>query len=81
VLWSAQEVTQLLGRLVRQGQLKVVIAYHIIANGTTDIALNNISFDKRSMHQGYTRIPAALGTATLAMLGFFFLDATARENH
>jgi superfamily II DNA/RNA helicase len=51
--WSAQEVQQLIGRLVRRGQLKVAIVYFIVASGTTDIALNNISSDKRALLTGW----------------------------
>ncbi|KAI6097725.1 P-loop containing nucleoside triphosphate hydrolase protein [Pisolithus croceorrhizus] len=52
-LWSAQEDAQLIGRIWRQPQPKQVHVYRLIARGTPDVFLNNISFDKSIMHQAF----------------------------
>lgn len=53
VLWSGQEDRQLIGRLQRRGQLKQVIIYRLIAWGTPDVYLNNISFTKEKMMDAF----------------------------
>jgi SNF2 family DNA or RNA helicase len=53
-LWSAQDDSQLIGRIWRHPQLKVVHVYRLIADKTSDVFLNNISFDKAQMHEAFT---------------------------
>ncbi|KAJ2993885.1 hypothetical protein NUW54_g7644 [Trametes sanguinea] len=45
-LWSAQETEQLMGRVWRHPQEKKTIEYHVIADGTSDVFIGGISFDK-----------------------------------
>ncbi|KAI9057594.1 hypothetical protein FKP32DRAFT_1552356, partial [Trametes sanguinea] len=45
-LWSAQETEQLMGRVWRHPQQKKTIEYHVIADGTSDVFIGGISFDK-----------------------------------
>ncbi|EGO04147.1 hypothetical protein SERLA73DRAFT_67866 [Serpula lacrymans var. lacrymans S7.3] len=52
-LWSDQEDAQLRGRVWRQPQTKQVHIYRLIATGTPDVFLNNISFDKGVMHAAF----------------------------
>jgi Helicase conserved C-terminal domain len=59
-LWSAQDDRQLIGRLWRPPQLKTVHVYRLIANNTSDVFLNNISFDKAAMHLAFTNSGAQL---------------------
>jgi SNF2 family DNA or RNA helicase len=59
-LWSAQEDRQLIGRLWRNGQDKIVIVYRVIALGTTDVLLNNIAFDKEAIMDAFTTASGAL---------------------
>ncbi|KAH9949213.1 P-loop containing nucleoside triphosphate hydrolase protein, partial [Amylocystis lapponica] len=53
-LWSAQDDSQLIGRIWRQPQPKQVHVYRPIAMGTPDVFLNNISFGKSAMHKAFT---------------------------
>ncbi|KAF5379543.1 hypothetical protein D9615_006663 [Tricholomella constricta] len=53
-LWSAQEDRQLIGRIWRTPQKKEVHVYRLIANGTPDVFLNHLSFDKSAMHEAFT---------------------------
>jgi SNF2 family DNA or RNA helicase len=53
-LWSAQDDRQLIGRLWRHPQHKIVHVYRLIADKTSDVFLNNISFDKAQMHDAFT---------------------------
>ncbi|EED80799.1 predicted protein [Postia placenta Mad-698-R] len=52
-LWSAQQDQQLIGRLWRDPQAKQVLVYRLIARNTSDVFLNNISFDKSIMHHAF----------------------------
>ncbi|EGO04149.1 hypothetical protein SERLA73DRAFT_148782 [Serpula lacrymans var. lacrymans S7.3] len=49
-LWSDQEDAQLRGCVWHQPQPKQVHVYRLVATGTSDVFLNNISFDKGVMH-------------------------------
>ena len=60
-MWSAQEDRQLQGRLHRQGQLKQVLVYRLIAYGTPDVYLNNISFTKERMMDAFTTASDTMG--------------------
>jgi hypothetical protein len=44
---------QLIGRIWRHPQVKIVRVYHLIADMTPDVFLNNISFDKAQMHEAF----------------------------
>ncbi|KAJ7574791.1 P-loop containing nucleoside triphosphate hydrolase protein, partial [Mycena floridula] len=48
--WSHQSLEQLIGRIWRHGQTKQVDVYHIVAKGTPDVFLNNLSFSKAALH-------------------------------
>lgn len=52
-MWSAQEDKQAIGRILRYGQQCDVFIYRLIAHGTADVILNNISFDKGVMHEAF----------------------------
>ncbi|KAH9926072.1 P-loop containing nucleoside triphosphate hydrolase protein, partial [Amylocystis lapponica] len=52
-LWSAQQDSQLIGRIWRQPQPKLVHVYRLIGRNTSDVFLNNISFDKSVMHDAF----------------------------
>lgn len=58
--WSAQEDEQAIGRILRYGQQRDVIIYRLIALGSADIILNNISFSKGIMHQAFVDSSFAL---------------------
>ena len=58
--WSAQEDEQAIGRILRYGQTRDVIIYRLIALGSADIILNNISFSKGMMHQAFVDSSFAL---------------------
>ena len=60
VLWSAQEDSQLIGRIHRRGQQKRVHIYRLIADNSPDVALNAISFNKEAMHAAFLSAPPAL---------------------
>ncbi|PCH39636.1 hypothetical protein WOLCODRAFT_85980, partial [Wolfiporia cocos MD-104 SS10] len=45
-LWSAQEDVQLIGRVWRHPQTKLVEVYRLIVAGTPNVFLNNISFER-----------------------------------
>ncbi|KAJ7571901.1 P-loop containing nucleoside triphosphate hydrolase protein, partial [Mycena floridula] len=49
-LWSSLEERQIIGRIHRQNQVKLVRVYRIIALKIPDVFLNNISFAKTAMH-------------------------------
>ena len=59
-LWSAQDDAQLIGRLWRRLQTKRVHVYRLIALGSPDVFLNNISFDKARIHQAFIDAGPAL---------------------
>ncbi|KAJ3001286.1 hypothetical protein NUW54_g6525 [Trametes sanguinea] len=59
-LWSAQETEQLMGRVWRHPQEKKVIEYHIVAEGTSDIFIGGISFDKGLAHRRLMHMPTTL---------------------
>lgn len=67
-LWSAQEDGQLIGRIWRQPQPKQVHVYRLIAQGTSDVFLNNISFDKSIMHQTFMGVSPAIRKCKLHLL-------------
>ncbi|KAJ7574206.1 P-loop containing nucleoside triphosphate hydrolase protein, partial [Mycena floridula] len=48
--WSSQDLDQLRGRVWRHGQTKQVDVYHIVAQGTPDVFLNNLSVSKAALH-------------------------------
>ncbi|EMD31654.1 hypothetical protein CERSUDRAFT_127231 [Gelatoporia subvermispora B] len=52
-LWSAQEDSQLIGRVQRYPQQKLVRIYRIILRSTPDIFLNNLAFRKAEMHEAF----------------------------
>ncbi|KAL7283875.1 hypothetical protein ACG7TL_001145 [Trametes sanguinea] len=62
-LWSAQETEQLMGRVWRHPQEKKVIEYHIVAEGTSDIFIGGISFDKGLAHRRLMHMPTTLQRA------------------
>ncbi|KIK74664.1 hypothetical protein PAXRUDRAFT_37029 [Paxillus rubicundulus Ve08.2h10] len=51
--WSALNDEQLQGRIFRYPQRKQVHVYCLIAVGTPDMFLNNISFDKGQLHSAF----------------------------
>ncbi|KAI6137600.1 P-loop containing nucleoside triphosphate hydrolase protein [Pisolithus tinctorius] len=51
--WSALDDEQLRGRIFRYPQQKQVHIYRLIALGTPDVFLNNISFDKGQLHSAF----------------------------
>ncbi|KAI9457025.1 P-loop containing nucleoside triphosphate hydrolase protein [Boletus coccyginus] len=51
--WSALDDEQLRGRIFRYPQQKQVHFYRLIALGTPDVFLNNISFDKGQLHSAF----------------------------
>ncbi|KAI6144170.1 P-loop containing nucleoside triphosphate hydrolase protein, partial [Pisolithus thermaeus] len=51
--WSALDDEQLRGRIFRYPQKKQVHFYRLIALGTPDVFLNNISFDKGQLHSAF----------------------------
>ena len=53
-LWSAQDDRQLIGRIWRYPQQKQVHVYRLVADGTSDVFLNRISFSKGAMHDAFT---------------------------
>ncbi|KAI0748986.1 P-loop containing nucleoside triphosphate hydrolase protein [Irpex lacteus] len=53
VLWSKQDDTQLIGRLQRRGQTKLVIVYRLLIKDSPDVFLNDISFNKSIMHDTF----------------------------
>lgn len=52
-LWSAQDDSQLCGRVVRYPQPKHVHIYRPIAKNTSDVFLNNNSFGKEAIQQAF----------------------------
>ncbi|KAF7965457.1 hypothetical protein HWV62_43479 [Athelia sp. TMB] len=60
VLWSALEDIQLQGRLKRYPQAKRVEIYRLVAKGTPDELLNNISFNKGIIHEQFTQSSIAM---------------------
>lgn len=52
-LWSAQDDSQLCGRVVRYPQPKHVHIYRLIAKNTSDVFLNNNSFGKEAIQQAF----------------------------
>ncbi|PCH38799.1 hypothetical protein WOLCODRAFT_84760, partial [Wolfiporia cocos MD-104 SS10] len=64
-LWSAQEDAQLIGRVWRHPQPKLVEVYRLIAAGTPDVFLNNISFDKGYMHGSFANTSETLRKSPL----------------
>ncbi|KAH9852795.1 P-loop containing nucleoside triphosphate hydrolase protein, partial [Lenzites betulinus] len=62
-LWSAQEDQQLIGRVWRYSQPKIVAIYRIIARGTSDVFLNNIGFQKGTLHSEFSGIEPSLRTS------------------
>jgi hypothetical protein len=59
-LWSAQQDRQLEGRIRRPPQKKIVHIYRILADGTSDMFLNNIAFDKAAMHDAFVNASPAI---------------------
>ncbi|CCM06752.1 uncharacterized protein FIBRA_09049 [Fibroporia radiculosa] len=59
-LWSAQEDSQLIGRVWRHPQPKQVHVYRLIAWNTPDVFLNRISFDKATMMKAFTGMPGPM---------------------
>ncbi|CCM06798.1 uncharacterized protein FIBRA_09098 [Fibroporia radiculosa] len=59
-LWSAQEDSQLIGRVWRHPQPKQVHVYRLIAWNTPDMFLNRISFDKATMMKAFTGMPGPM---------------------
>ena len=71
-LWSAQEDRQLIGHVWRFPQQKQVHVYRIVAEGTSDVFLNNISFSKGAMHDAFMQSSDATRKFTdLTVLPFF----------
>ncbi|KAL7283873.1 hypothetical protein ACG7TL_001143 [Trametes sanguinea] len=64
-LWSAQETEQLMGRVWRHPQEKKVIEYHVIADGTSDVFIGGISFDKGLAHRRLMHMPTSLQRALI----------------
>ncbi|KAG8220405.1 hypothetical protein J3R82DRAFT_3388 [Butyriboletus roseoflavus] len=52
-LWSALDDEQLCGRIYRYPQQKQVHFYRLVAQGTPDVFLNNIAFDKGMLHLAF----------------------------
>ena len=63
-LWSAQEDAQLIGRIWRYPQPKLVHVYRLIAGHTPDVFLNNIAFDKSVMLDHFKEAPPVLRKCT-----------------
>ncbi|KAG2336736.1 P-loop containing nucleoside triphosphate hydrolase protein [Suillus weaverae] len=53
-LWSATDEGQLIGRIYRPPQPKIVHIYRIVAADTQDVFLNNISFSKAAILDAFT---------------------------
>jgi len=53
--WTVTAADQLYGRIQRYPQLKPVHIYHIIADDTQDVFLNNLSFSKGAIMDAFTR--------------------------
>ncbi|PCH40634.1 hypothetical protein WOLCODRAFT_86118, partial [Wolfiporia cocos MD-104 SS10] len=60
ILWSVQEDAQLIGRVWRHPQPKLVEVYRLIAAGIPDMFLNNISFNKGYMHRSFANASKTL---------------------
>jgi hypothetical protein len=60
MLWSAQEDRQLIGRLVRRGQMACAHIYRLVLQGTTDVLLNNISYSKKQVSDAFKYAPLVL---------------------
>ena len=54
-----QQDRQLIGRVWRYPQRKRVHVYRLVAEGTSDVFLNNISFSKGAMHDAFMQSSAA----------------------
>jgi hypothetical protein len=52
-VWSDSEDKQMLGRMLRRGQLANVAIYRFILLRTPDVVLNNMSFVKQAMMRGF----------------------------
>jgi SNF2 family DNA or RNA helicase len=60
VLWTDGEDEQLIGRVARFGQHKQVHVYRLIAEGTPDVFLNNISFGKAQLLKSFVKMSPAM---------------------
>lgn len=66
-MWSAQEDSQLIGRVWRYPQAKQVHVYRLIAWNTPDVFLNRISFDKATMMKAFTGMTGPMRTFLTTM--------------
>ncbi|KAI0681777.1 P-loop containing nucleoside triphosphate hydrolase protein [Cerioporus squamosus] len=64
-LWSAQEDAQLIGRLWRHPQKKIVINYRTILNDTPDVFVNTICRDKALLHEAFVARVTDISTLML----------------
>lgn len=62
-MWSAQDLTQLQGRLVRDPQWKQVICYNLlIGDSIDDLQLHDLSWAKEKMMRMFTYATEKIGT-------------------
>lgn len=59
-IWSALDERQLIGRLWRQPQDKLVHVYRLIAEGTPDVSLNAIATNKGALHDTFAGCSEAM---------------------
>lgn len=78
MLWSKQDDDQLIGRLWRMPQPKMVHVYRIIAARTPDVFLNNISFDKGTMQEAFTGSSTVMSKFGVLRLLYAILTIIAR---
>ncbi|KAG1793303.1 P-loop containing nucleoside triphosphate hydrolase protein [Suillus plorans] len=71
-LWSATDEGQLIGRIYRPPQPKMVHIYRIVAADTQDVFLNNISFSKAAVLEAFTGATPSLRTYLLSALRLNF---------
>lgn len=55
-LWSALDNKQLRGHIYRFLQWKIIRFYRLVAHSTSDVFLNNFTFDKRMLHHAFIGI-------------------------
>ncbi|KAG1837021.1 P-loop containing nucleoside triphosphate hydrolase protein [Suillus tomentosus] len=67
-LWSATDEGQLIGRIYRPPQPKMVHIYRIVAADTQDVFLNNMSFSKAVILDAFTRATPSIRMYLLTTL-------------
>ncbi|KAJ3525636.1 hypothetical protein NM688_g8374 [Phlebia brevispora] len=61
--WSDMDSRQMIGRIWRQPQRKIVIIYWILTRGSADVFLDSISLEKGFMHDALMKDPSVRQTA------------------